>query len=574
MKIYGKNNDRWYDHDFKRSSGEEQTTCPACSHTRKKKNDKGLGWNHDLKIGKCHHCEESFYIREMKKEYKLPPQGFLNHTNLSDNLVKWFKGRGISQNTLRENKITEERYYQPAKGKEMNNVVFNYFEDGVLVNKKYRSADKCFTQSKGTKKTLYGIDDITGDEAYIVEGEMDKLSLWEVGVKNCISLPNGAKDVNEVFENTPQLNDLKVVYIAVDMDTAGQQAERELIKRFGKWRCKRIHFKGKDANDDLQNGCLIESLVEPVEYPVDGCFTVKDFYDDLLDFYDNGYEDTIKPKGARWGRFNQEFSILMGQLTVITGIPSHGKSEFTEDYVLSLVNDYGYKASFYTPEHRPVKYHLGRVASKVIGKPFTGVSRMTKTELDQFKTWSEDKVFFTMPEQGEKVTWDYLFEKFKEQMFKFGIDFFVVDAFNKVRRKDPESRAEIEDTLMRLTQFVQDYNVHLFLVAHPTKMKKKEDGTYSKPTLYDVKGTGDFRDQAHNGLCVYRYFDTVEQSGYTQVTNLKTKFSHQGNIGADVNFDYDVTCNRYRCHGAHLDRSSYISVEQVTIEDEYNDLPF
>ena len=199
---------------------------------------------------------------------------------------------------------------------------------------------------------------------------------------------------------------------------------------------------------------------------------------------------------------------------------------------------------------------------------------MTKTELDQFKTWSEDKVFFTMPEQGEKVTWDYLFEKFKEQMFKFGIDFFVVDAFNKVRRKDPESRAEIEDTLMRLTQFVQDYNVHLFLVAHPTKMKKKEDGTYSKPTLYDVKGTGDFRDQAHNGLCVYRYFDTVEQSGYTQVTNLKTKFSHQGNIGADVNFDYDVTCNRYRCHGAHLDRSSYISVEQVTIEDEYNDLPF
>lgn len=574
MKVYGKNSGRWHEINFKRSSGEEQTTCPVCSHERKKKTDKCLGWNHNERIGKCHHCEESFYIKEMKKEYTLPPQEYKNYTGLSDKLLDWFSGRGIGQSTLIQNKITEERHYQPAKGREVNNVVFNYFENDILVNKKYRSADKCFTQSKGAKKTLYGIDDIAGDEAYIVEGEMDRLSLWEIGIKNCISLPNGAKDVNEVFENTPRLNDLKTIYIAVDMDEAGMSAERDLIKRFGKWRCRRIHFEGKDANDDLQKGVLVNSLSNPVDYPVDGCFSVKDFYDGLVEFYHNGYEDTIKPKSPRWSRLNEEFSVLMGQLTVVTGIPSHGKSEFTEDYVLSLVNDYNFKASFYTPEHRPVKYHLGRVASKVVGKPFVGAGRMSLTDLDNFKEWSEGRLFFTMPEQGEKVTWDYIFERFKEQMFKFGIDIFVIDAFNKVRRNNPESRAEIEDVLMRLTQFVQDYNVHLFLVAHPTKMRKNDDGTYAKPTLYDVKGTGDFRDQAHNGLCVYRYFPSDETEGFTQVTNLKTKFSHQGNIGADVNFDYDATCNRYRCHGNPLDRSSYVGVEQTTFEDDYDDLPF
>ena len=82
----------------------------------------------------------------------------------------------------------------------MNCVSFNYFYKGQLVNKKYRSADKKFTQIKGARKVFYGIDDLTEDTAYIVEGEMDKLSMWQVGIKNCISVPNGANDLTEVFE--------------------------------------------------------------------------------------------------------------------------------------------------------------------------------------------------------------------------------------------------------------------------------------------------------------------------------------------------------------------------------------
>lgn len=552
----------WNTLDFKnKTKGEVTLICPNCSHTRKKKSDKCLSVNLDKGTGFCHHCNETT-VRPKEKQYQTPPMDWTNHTSLSDGAVKWFKGRGISQKTLIECKITEEKHYQPQKGKEVNNIVFNYFENGELVNKKYRSADKCFTQIKGAKKVFYGIDDVT-DEVYIVEGEMDKLAFWEIGIKNCISVPNGANDCNDVFINATHLELLKKVYIAVDMDEPGLKLERELIKRFGKWKCERIKFTEKDANDELIKGKLNfkEIVKNSYSYPVDGTFTAKDIESDILDYYENGLEDTVKPSQHRWRHLNKIFSIMMGQLTTVTGIPSHGKSTFIEDYVLSLVKD-GYKASFYSPEHFPMKYHHGVIAQKVIGKPFNGSDKMTKEELNQYIEWSKDKLYFTYPEKGTGINWDWLLGKFKEQLFRFGIDIFVIDAFNKVKRNNPDSLGELNDVLAELCLFAQAYNVHIFLIAHPTKMKKQEDGSYAPPTLYDVKGSGDFRDQSHNGICVHRYFKGGNEEPRTVFTNLKTKFFHQGEMGATVDYELDLTSFRYNPLNETPDRTNLITEEK------------
>ena len=161
----------------------------------------------------------------------------------------------------------------------------------------------------------------------------------------------------------------------------------------------------------------------------------------------------------------------MGQLTTVTGIPSHGKSNFIEDYVLSLAKD-GYSASFFSPEHFPMKLHHGALAQKVIGKQFLGDSKMTKDELQSYIDWSSDKIYLTYPEKGESIKWEWLLNKFKEQLFRYGIDIFVIDAFNKVKRNNPDSLGEINDVLSELCLFAQAYNVHIFLIAHPTKMRK------------------------------------------------------------------------------------------------------
>jgi len=63
------------------------------------------------------------------------------------------------------------------------------------------------------------------------------------------------------------------------------------------------------------------------------------------------------------------------------------------------------------------------------------------------------------------------------------------------------------------------------------------------PDLYSVKGSGDFRDQTHNGLCVHRDYET----GEVIVKNLKAKFKNQGSgsIGSFVTFNYDLNNGRY-----------------------------
>ena len=56
-------------------------------------------------------------------------------------------------------------------------------------------------------------------------------------------------------------------------------------------------------------------------------------------------------------------------------------------------------------------------------------------------------------------------------MYTFGIDIFVIDAFNKLQLPKGNKLDEINKVLTKLTMFAQMHNVIIFLVAHPTKMK-------------------------------------------------------------------------------------------------------
>ena len=166
----------------------KKTTCPNCSHDRKKKKDPCLYVNFSSGVAKCYNCDALSFRDSNKKDYsekayKLPPQTWKNYTALPEKLVKYLETeRAIKQHTLIDLGITYEDFYQPAKQKTMSNIVFNYFEGEQLVNKKYRSAAKDFTQSAGTKRVFYNINSIIGqDECYIVEGEFDVLAMHQTG---------------------------------------------------------------------------------------------------------------------------------------------------------------------------------------------------------------------------------------------------------------------------------------------------------------------------------------------------------------------------------------------------------
>ena len=550
------------EHKNEKTTGSAKLKCPQCNHTRKNKADKSLYVRYDSGVAKCFNCEGLSFRDSVQKEteqkYTLPSQEWKNYTKLSDAVVKYFEGRKIQQYVLNEMRITEELHYQPAMQKKVNNIVFNFFEGDVLVNKKYRSGNKKFTQSKDAKSIFYNINSVIGkDECYIVEGEMDALSLVQIGVKNVLSVPNGAND-NDVYWSTAEkyLTSVKRYFIAVDNDEKGNELAERIAQRLGRYRCERVNFEGKDANEDLISGVLEKTIKNTSRYPVSGTFGVMDMYDDIINLYDNGLPPVYSPKHHCFGNLSNIFTVMRGHLIVSTGIPSHGKSNFTEWYVMNLVNDFDMKASFFSPEHLPMQMHQTTFIQKFCGKNFwseiQGTPRLDKIDIAKYSEWANEKIYLTSPNEGSVARWDWLIEKMHEQMFSHGVDVFVIDAYNKVEHTENRSERElISRVLNKLTSFASANNVMVFLVAHPTKMQKNETGIYKIPDLYDVSGSADFRNQPHDGYCIYRYFeDNNGGENYTSFYNLKTKMSFQGKIGANVDFDYHLPSGRYYARGS------------------------
>ncbi len=531
-------------------NGENAMRCPVCSDDRKKRHLKCFSYNTEKQSGKCSHCDavlikknEEFVKREIKP-YKTPI--FKNSTQLSDKVVKWFRDRQISQKTLLDLKVTEGLEWMPQTQKEQNTIQFNYFRDGEIVNIKYRDANKNFKMFKDAELIFYNIDCLKDyDEVIIVEGEMDALTLWECGFKNVISVPNGANlNRNNLIylDNCIELfkEDTKII-LALDNDKAGNNLRDELARRFGFEMCSKVTFKDcKDANE-----CLItygtqgvaECIKNKEEYPLEGVFTAKDIDAEINDFYYNGL-----PKGARLNvpQLDERLEYHLGYLTTITGIPSHGKSEYLDFVLCKLSTLHDWKFALYSPENYPLQLHFSKIAEKLIGKPFSGNGKMNEMELRLAKDFFDTHFYFIKPEKN--FTLDNILASVKSLIRKKGVNGFIIDAWNKLEHnyETNESRY-ISKELDKITMFTEINNVMGFTVAHPTKIQKdKTTGKFEVPNLYSINGSANWYNKTHNGQTVYRDFDTNKTFVYFQ----KVKFKHWGSIG-QVELNWNGRNGRY-----------------------------
>ena len=90
-----------------------------------------------------------------------------------------------------------------------------------------------------SEEVLVSDEDATARSGWsvIVEGEIDKLALWEAGIKNCISVPDGApppnsRDYSSKFEylNGNWTKGIGKFILAVDNDEAGKKLEDDVQK--------------------------------------------------------------------------------------------------------------------------------------------------------------------------------------------------------------------------------------------------------------------------------------------------------------------------------------------------------
>ena len=527
--------------------GKKQGICPLCSHTRKPKNQKAKCSSYDWErgLGTCHNCNTTFQLHTYQrkgasnKEY-VRPVDTTDYNIPRTKVAEWFKSRGISEDTLINLQVGEGSEYMPQTGKKENTIHFTYHVGDQLINIKYRDGRKNFKLYKGAEKVFYNINSIVGyDNCVITEGEMDVLALHEAGVKNAISVPNGAtlshNNLDYLDNCIDYFEDKTKIILAVDTDDPGLALRAELVRRLGAEVCFLVDFEDcKDANEYLMKhgkDKLRQAVKQARPYPLENVTTFKDIENDVTDFVKNGFK-----AGYQIGlsNFDQIFSTYTGQFITVTGIPSSGKSDFVDQMVVGYNKNYNWKTAFASPENAPNYLHAHKLMRKVWG------DMPSRDDIGSAK-WKEvanhvnDNFFFI---DMEKYTLESVLRKGAELVKRKGIKCLVIDPFNKVRDRNASSldvNIYTMEYLTKIETFAKKYDVLVFIVAHPTKMYKTSDGKIEEPNMYNIKGGGEWYDASYHGLLVHRDYELKN----TKVKVLKVKFQNLGENGAEAFFTWE-----------------------------------
>ena len=550
---------------YGRTSGNVKVHCPQCRDQRHDKRDKSLSCDLATGMFKCHYCgfsgcakepdeqekrkwmeQQPWFneapIRKQKPVYKKPTH--TGNTSLSQKALAWFSGRGISPATLTALKVTEGQEWMPQKNGKANTIQFNYYHNGELKNTKFRTGDKCFKLVSGAELLPYNIDSIKGcKECIITEGEMDALSFYECGRHDVVSVPNGANANLDYLDDYIEeyFDDKETIFIASDTDTKGVILRDELIRRFGAERCRVLEYgEGcKDANEHLMKygrDSLLKCLANAPEIKLEGIFTVSDFEQSLDALFEYGMQ-----KGVTIGHdnFDRLLSFETKRLCVVTGIPGSGKSEFIDEIAERLNMRYGWRFAYFSPENAPLAYHASKLIEKFTGKKFDK-EHLSFGEYKQVKQHLETNFFFISPKDNYRI--DTILERAKFLVRRKGIKALVIDPYNRLE-DESEGQNEtkyISKLLDKMTNFAQQNDILIILMAHPIKMPKTKDGKIEVPTLYDISGSANFYNKTDFGITVHR----DRENNTVEVHVQKVKFRHLGECGTAL-FKYNLNNGRY-----------------------------
>ena len=536
-------------------SGNMKTLCPKCSATRTKTpHDLCLSVNMDTGAFNCHHCGWSGIADEYKakpystapKLYKIP--AYDPDSQMSMPAKTFFSQRRILDATLKRNRVTAG-----------STIFYPYYRDGKVINIKRRffqskeNNGKNFRLEKDAELIFYGFDDINDDMTFIVEGEMDKLAMEEAGYLNTIACPSGSLSKNParpllyLDSAKERLDRVKKIVLAGDMDTVGEAITGELARRLGVERCARVTWPEgcKDANDVLMKYTakgIREAVSRMKDYPVAGLYEVDSFRKETETLYNGGLSKGIS---TGWKTLDPHYTIMPGQWTVITGSPGTGKSEFLDALTINLILKHGWKFGVCSMENLPVEMHLAKLLEKVNRMPFfDGPNiRMREEDLSGGLDILQNHIKFILPE-SDGFTVRGILKLATIAVKKYGINGLIIDPWNELEHNYHTNETKyIGDSLTKLRRFARQTNVHIWIVAHPTKLQKNNDGEYPVPTLYDIAGSANWYNKADCGISLWR--DCADNSVPVQVHVQKIRFQKQVGRPGMEELIYDPITGRY-----------------------------
>jgi len=419
----------------------------------------------------------------------------------------------------------------------------------------------------GSATCLYGVDDIKGQEVIvIVEGEMDKLAVQVAGWHASASVPNGASQHNDLwgYGAWQAVQAANRVYIATDMDEGGETCATNLVMQIGYTKCYRVKWRGgcKDANDvlmdygwqavdeDIRNA----KVMAPVGMP-----SLRSVQGRMLDRIQRRMPDEfVSGLSTGWKSFDEYYKPVTGELTVITGSPGSGKSEWLLSLVLNIARNHGKRFLLFafeavesglTMQLLEKHYEASALDLRDACKTCEEVENAVNNALE----WLDAYVCygargFTTPNIDQVL--ELAGRESASERNLWGL---IIDPYNYLAHGENYRGSEtqhISSMLTKLKRFALENNCHVFIVAHPTKSTQwaDADAAKRKPSLYDISGSAHWFNKCDNGIIVAREFLEVNgeeiATPWTEVDVQKVRNKEAGKLGSHK-FKFDVQRRSY-----------------------------
>lgn len=426
-------------------------------------------------------------------------------------------------------------------------LVIPFRREGQIVRRKYRFFDreeKRWTADKGGIRCAFN-EDCLRDETLlempliITEGEFDAIAALQCGFARTISVPDGApppgnRSAQDLMDSKKYdwLMDIQAlvtlerapeIIIAADGDENGAALLQDLSVLLMRARCKYLVYpkappamqahlgrpRCKDLNEVLEfwgaKG-VVETIGRAKWVQAEGVYIMSDLPPlPSPQVYDIGFE-----------ALSENYKMRLGDFVVITGVPGLGKSTFVNDLCCRVALEHGLKIAWASFEQAPQRDHKRALRSwygtldpldpdnRRRGRP---VHEMTTPEIAEADEWIDRQHVFLVPGEDDDVTLDWMLVRMEAAVVRHGVQVMVIDPWNEMdhtRGRDETMTEYVGRAIKALKRFARKFQVHLIVIAHPTKSTKDGDGKYRMPTLYDISDSANWYNKCDLGIIVHR----------------------------------------------------------------------
>ena len=415
----------------------------------------------------------------------------------------YLEARGISKATADYLDIRSDAY---------GNIAFHtYDQHDTLTVVNYRKAckidkdskeSKCwFQKDADTADLLWNMNRINNTKPLVItEGQIDCASVVEAGYLNCVSILKGSQGMGWIENCWDWLQQFDSIIVFSDGDAPGVKMRNEVINRLGAIRCKYVEIPKtlrwkdtdrvvpvKDANEILQaqgKEYLLELINTAKDIPITSVAKlseIKELNPNEMDGFEVGIKELDK----------ELMKIFTGGVTLLTGLPSAGKTTFLNQVVLRAM-DSGYKTFLFSREllNGMSKGWFSQVAAgrrnmHSIKLPNGDDFYVVNDDAKENITKHYDDMFFIYKDEEENSE-DKLFESMELCATKKGLRLFIIDNLLTVQLNatSTDNNKMQTDFMNRLIKFSMKYDVVVLVVAHPRKLQNGTD-----IGLFDVAGS-------------------------------------------------------------------------------------